>query len=134
MTKPKVVTLCGSSKFCDIMAVCAWIIERDEKAITMGLHLLPFWYTTKVDDHIAEAEAVAKGMDELHRRKIDLSDEIFVVNYDDYIGDSTRGEVEYALEKRIMVRWFTHDVVGDKVKQIIQQAITTTGEGVGKQE
>jgi len=71
---------------------------------------------------------------ECHRRKIDLSDEIFVVNYDDYIGDSTRGEVEYALEKRIMVRWFTHDVVGDKVKQIIQQAITTTGEGVGKQE
>jgi hypothetical protein len=39
--KPKIVVLCGSSKFVDIMAVCAWLIERDEQAMTMGLHLLP---------------------------------------------------------------------------------------------
>lgn len=41
MKKPKIVTLCGSSRFVGIMAVCAWLIERDEGAITMGLHLLP---------------------------------------------------------------------------------------------
>lgn len=35
-------------------------------------------------------------LSELHRAKIDLSDAIFVVNVDGYIGESTRGEIEYA--------------------------------------
>lgn len=35
----------------------------------------------------------------LHRAKIDLSDVIFVVNVDGYIGESTRGEIEYAKQK-----------------------------------
>lgn len=43
----KVITICGSSRFVDVMAVCAWLLERDERAITLGLHLLPRWYTTK---------------------------------------------------------------------------------------
>ena len=30
MEEPKIVALCGSSWFVDIMAVCAWLIERDE--------------------------------------------------------------------------------------------------------
>lgn len=32
----------------------------------------------------------------MHKRKIDMSDEIFVINVDGYIGDSTRSEIEYA--------------------------------------
>ncbi|MFA6054024.1 MAG: hypothetical protein WC769_01490 [Thermodesulfovibrionales bacterium] len=60
MNKTKVIVLCGSSKFCDIMAVCAWLLERNEKVITMGLHLLPFWYSEeKIPDHLAEHEGVA---------------------------------------------------------------------------
>ena len=121
--KPKIITLCGSSKFCDIMAVCAWLLERDEGAITMGLHLLPFWYSTKCESHLAEAEGVAQNMDALHIKKINMSDEIFVVNFNDYIGDSTRCEVEYAMSKNKPVRWFTHDKIGDVVKAMLKQAI-----------
>ncbi|KKK90129.1 hypothetical protein LCGC14_2726140, partial [marine sediment metagenome] len=47
--KPKVIVLCGSSRFCDLMAVCAWLLEKEEKAITMGLHLLPQWYCHEED-------------------------------------------------------------------------------------
>ena len=119
--KPKIVTLCGSSKYCDIMAVCAWFIERDEKAITMGLHLLPRWYPIKAESHIAEMEGVAEAMDKLHLSKIDISDEIFVVNFDDYIGDSTRGEIEYTMKLNKPIRWFTHDTIGDKVMAIIRE-------------
>ncbi len=36
--RPKIIVLCGSSKFVDIMAVTVWILERDEGAISMGLH------------------------------------------------------------------------------------------------
>jgi len=36
--------------------------------------------------------------DELHKRKIDLCDEVFVLNVGGYIGESTRSEIEYALK------------------------------------
>ena len=119
MSKPRVVTMCGSSKFCDIMAVCAWLIEKKEHAITMGLHLLPRWYC-RVDDHLAESEDVSEEMDELHLKKIDISDEIFVVNYNDYLGKSTQREVQYALSKKKIIRWFTHDPIGLIVQEFLK--------------
>jgi hypothetical protein len=113
--KPKIVVMSGSSRFVDVMAVCAWWIERDERAITMGLHLLPGWYPC-ADDHVAEEEGVAPAMDELHLRKIDLCDEVFVVNVDHYIGDSTRREIEYARTSGKPIRWFTHDPIGERFR------------------
>jgi len=121
--KPKVVVLCGSSKFTDIMAVCAWFIEREEKAITMGLHLLPMWYAKDIPDHLAEHEGVALEMDELHLQKIDICNEIFVVNYQDYIGDSTKKEIGYAHNKAIKIRWYTHDPIGTMVDIAMKNAI-----------
>ena len=117
--KPKIVVLCGSSRFCDVMAVCAWLIERDENAITMGLHLLPQWYAKDIPDHLAEVEGVAAQMDELHLRKIDMCDEVFIVNCNSYIGDSTLREFEYAKKISKPIRWFTKDPIGRKVAAII---------------
>ncbi len=75
--RPKIVVLCGSSRFVQIMTVCAWRIERDEGAIAMGLHLLLGWYPDCPADHLAEHEGVAEQMDALHLKKIDLADEVF---------------------------------------------------------
>jgi len=119
--KPKIVVLCGSSRFVDIMAVCAWLIERDEHAIAMGLHLLPAWYPDCPDDHLAEAEGVAGEMDALHLKKIDLADEVFIVNYNDYMGDSTISEYRYARSHGKKIRWFTHDEIGEKVSKMIER-------------
>lgn len=94
LDRPKIICLCGSSRFCCEMAVIGWTFEKDGY-ITVGLHLLPDSYT-KVESHLAEAEGVAKQMDELHLRKIDLADEVFVVNVDGYIGESTSREIAYA--------------------------------------
>ena len=44
----------------------------------------------------------------MHKRKIDLADEIFVINVDGYIGSSTKSEIEYAKS--------TNKVVGYLVK------------------
>ncbi len=110
--KTKIVVMSGSSRFCDVMAVCAWFIEREERAMTMGLHLLPTWYPCQ-DDHQAEAEGVAEAMDALHLRKIDVCDELFVVNVGDYIGDSTRREIEYAQAHGKPIRWWSHDPIGE---------------------
>ncbi len=123
MDKPKIVVICGSSKFVDVMVVVAWLLERDEGAIAMGLHLLPWWYATKneIPDHLAEHEGVADAMDELHLRKIDLATEIFVVNVNDYIGDSTRREIKYAQAKDLPLRWYTHDPIGATVQLLIER-------------
>jgi hypothetical protein len=122
--KPKMIVLCGSSRFCDIMAVCAWLLEKEEGAIAMGLHLLPVWYRSPTkelpDHHLAEHEGVADAMDQLHLRKIDLADEIFVVNKEFYIGDSTRNEIKYAESKGLPVRYYTDDYIGGKVYEIIE--------------
>lgn len=120
MKKPKIITLCGSSKFVEIMAVCAWLIERDEKAITMGLHLLPFWYGD-IPDHLAEVEGVAKEMDDLHLKKINISNEVFIVDFGGYVGESTYREIRFAKEKNKKVRFYTLDPIGEKVNELIRE-------------
>ena len=37
-----------------------------------------------------------KMLDEMHRQKIDMSNEIYVINFGGYIGESTKSEIEYA--------------------------------------
>jgi len=105
-----------------MMAVVAWLIERDEKKIVMSLHLLPWWYPNCPDDHLAEYEGVADEMDLLHMRKIDIADEIFVVNYDDYIGKSTLKEIEYSRAMAKKIRWFMQDEIGHQVTAMLKAA------------
>lgn len=101
--RPKVICLCGSSRFIDIMAILAWEFEK-LGAITLSLHLLPMNYA-QCEDHLAEKQGVAEQMDELHLRKIDISDEVFIVNKDGYIGDSTKREIRYANEHSKPIKW-----------------------------
>lgn len=110
--KPKIIVFCGSSRFVQAMAVCMWLVERDEGAIAMGLHLLPEWYPNVPKDHLAEHEGVAEKMDQLHLRKIDLADEIFVVDMHNYWGESTQKEIDYAKNLNKPIRYFTEDPIG----------------------
>lgn len=44
-------------------------------------------------------------LDDMHKRKIDMADEIFVINVGGYIGDSTRSEIDYAVKQGKKVRF-----------------------------
>ncbi|MBQ1348927.1 MAG: hypothetical protein IIY58_06215, partial [Aeriscardovia sp.] len=44
-------------------------------------------------------------LDDMHKRKIDMADEIFVINVGGYIGESTRGEIAYAKKTGKAVRY-----------------------------
>lgn len=105
---PKIVCICGSSRFCDIASVEAWALEK-RGIIALGMHLLPQWYwesTGKVGcGHGAEQEGVEGVLDELHLRKIDLADEVLVVNKGGYIGERTRIEIDYAVRHGKPVRY-----------------------------
>ncbi|KKL12611.1 hypothetical protein LCGC14_2534020 [marine sediment metagenome] len=93
---PRIICLCGSSRFIETFAVLAWEFEKDGN-ITVGLHYLPPSYSQEhIPSHLAEHEGVAKQMDELHLRKIDMADEVFVININGYIGKSTSREIDYA--------------------------------------
>lgn len=92
--RPRIVTLCGSTRFKDaINRVNAELTLRGMLVISLGVfgHTdLPDrdWSTGGSDDKVL--------LDELHKRKIDIADEVYVVNVGGYVGESTRSEIEYA--------------------------------------
>lgn len=93
------VCICGSSKFSDLIAVAKWELEK-RGIMATGLHFLPEWYwkgaKLKESHHAAEQEGVAQILDELHLKKIDKYEAVLVVNFNGYIGDRTKIEIEYA--------------------------------------
>ena len=44
-------------------------------------------------------------LDDMHKRKIDMSDEIFVINVGGYIGESTKSEIDYAIKNNKKVNY-----------------------------
>ena len=91
MNKRKVVTLCGSVRFWDKIQEMNEKLELENEYVVIGL--VPHVMTRDLTEH--EKDLMGK----LRKMKIDLSDAIFVVNVDGYIGKSTREEIEYAKEK-----------------------------------
>jgi hypothetical protein len=59
-------------------------------------------FADRTEEDLAEVKA---GLDELHKRKIDLADEVLVLNVGGYIGDSTRSEIDYAISHGKVIRW-----------------------------
>ena len=101
---PETVCICGSSRFIGEMAVKAWELEKTG-VLTLSCHLLPSWYTD-VPDHLAEHEGVAAILDELHLRKIDMADRVFIMNCEDYIGERTAIEIKYAQDHGKPIEYF----------------------------
>jgi len=110
--KPKIVCLVGSTRFVETFAIMAYELEK-QGAIVVGCHYLPPSYFKGkpiVKDHLAELEGCKEHFDRLHFRKIELADEILVLNVGGYIGDSTKREISYARKLGKKVRWLEHDI------------------------
>ena len=93
----KVITVCGSCKF------KKEIKEITEKMALKGNCMItPIDLTRKDKNTYTEEEIMILG--KMHKEKIKLSDAILVVNVNDYIGNSTKSEIEYAksLNKEIL--------------------------------
>lgn len=89
MADYKVITLCGSTKFKDEFM-------REQKRLTLeGNIVISVGFFVHSDGKPISDETKAM-LDDIHKRKIDMSDEIFVINKGGYIGSSTRSEIEYA--------------------------------------
>ena len=85
----KVITLCGSTRFKDDF-------ERINKMLTLaGNIVISVGCFGHAGDTFTEEQKIM--LDDIHKRKIDMSDAIYVINKNGYIGDSTRSEIKYAI-------------------------------------
>jgi len=87
----KIITLCGSTRFKDdFTQVHKELTLKGFIVISVGLF-----------GHSGDAEALSPEtkfmLDDMHKRKIDMADEIFVINPGGYIGSSTQSEIDYAV-------------------------------------
>lgn len=87
----KVITICGSMRYSKQMMKIAEELELKE-----GYAVIQCVYNV---DGLKYEGLDASILDKIYRKKIDISDAIYVVNIDGYIGNSTKNEIEYAKNK-----------------------------------
>ena len=88
--KYKVITLCGSTRFKnEFMEAQKQLTLAGNIVISVGL----FGHS---GDNEVWTEGTKEMLDDMHKRKIDMADEIYVINVGGYIGSSTKSEIEYA--------------------------------------
>ena len=96
--KYKIITLCGSTRFKDeFIEVQKRLTLEGNIVIRVGL----FGHSgdNEVWENMDEGTLTKtkEMLDDMHRRKIDMADEIFVINVGGYIGSSTQSEIDYAI-------------------------------------
>ena len=95
----KVVTLCGSTRFKDDFI-------RAQKELTLqGCIVISVGLFGHSGDDEVWSEGTKEMLDDMHKRKIDMADEIYVINKDGYIGSSTKSEIEYAKQHNKKVNY-----------------------------
>jgi hypothetical protein len=104
--KYKVITLCGSTRFKDeFMEAQKRLTLEGNIVISVGL----FGHSgdNEVWENMDEG-ALTKTkemLDDMHKRKIDMADEVYIINVGGYIGDSTHSEIEYAKQTGKTVKY-----------------------------
>ena len=119
--KYKVITLCGSTRFKEQFM-------EAQKRLTLAGYIV---ISVGLFGHAGDQE-VWDGMDEgtlsktkemlddMHKRKIDMADEIYVINVGGYIGDSTRSEIQYAEEHGKNVRYYEDTRKDEMLRQLAE--------------
>lgn len=110
--KPKIVCLCGSTRF------HRQFVEHNYRETMAGRIVLSVgFYPHAVDEVHGEGVGITpeqkEALDELHKRKIDLADEVLVLNVGGYVGSSTRSEIEYARAHCKPLRWLEAPADGE---------------------
>ena len=104
--KYPVITLCGSTRFKDqFMEAQKKLTFEGNIVISVGL----FGHSgdQEVWENMDEGTLTKtkEMLDDMHKRKIDMADAIFVINVGGYVGSSTKSEIEYAITHGKEVRY-----------------------------
>ena len=132
--KYKVITLCGSTRFKDAFIEAQKRLTL-EGNIVISVGLFGHSGDSEVWENMDEGTMTAtkKMLDDMHKRKIDMADEIFVINVGGYIGESTRSEIQYAETTGKTVRYLEPideiPLKGEKMDMTQKQTIIRTIKG-----
>ena len=88
----KVITLCGSTRFKDDF------FEQQKRLTLEGNIVISVGLFGPAGNSEVWRKGTKEMLDDMHKRKIDMADEIFVINKGGYIGESTKSEIEYAIK------------------------------------
>ena len=97
--KYKVITLCGSTRFKDAF------IEAQKHLTLEGNIVISVGLFGHSGDNEDWTEGTKEMLDDMHLRKIDMADEVYVINVGGYIGSSTKAEIRYAMATGKQVRY-----------------------------
>lgn len=103
MQKPKIICLCGSTKFKHAFEI-ANKRETLKGNIVLSVGCFPHFDNEESPEDYLGTET-KKMLDDLHKRKIDLADEVLVLNVGGYVGESTKSEIEYSLKIGTPIRY-----------------------------
>jgi len=98
----KVITLCGSTRFKDEF------IEAKKRLTLEGNIVISVGLFGHSGDDEVWSEGTKTMLDDMHLRKIDMADEIYVINVGGYIGSSTMKEIEYAISTNKKVNYLVN--------------------------
>lgn len=97
--KYRVITLCRSTRFKDEF------LQQQKRLTLEGNIVISVGMFGHAGDQEVWADGVKDMLDDMHKRKIDMADEIFVINVGGYIGSSTKSEIAYAQSTGKLVRY-----------------------------
>lgn len=121
---PKVVCLCGSTRFLDQFFRSGWA-ETLAGNIVLSIGVVVDHPGDAEGGHVGEALGLKDQLDELHFRKIDLADDVLVLNLDGYIGKSTQREIAYAMATGKPVRFLNEEegrvILDRRSDEIVEQ-------------
>lgn len=101
---PEIVCLCGSTRFYDEFQEANYRLTMEGK-IVLSVGFFPHSSGLAHGQNLGCSETQKIALDDLHKRKIDLADYIFVLNVGGYIGSSTRSEIDYAIANNKPVKY-----------------------------
>jgi hypothetical protein len=104
MERPTIVCLCGSTRF------KAHFIEANFRETMAGRIVLSVGWFSHADAAVyVPTDDEKRALDTLHLCKVDLADEVLVIQPGHYIGESTRRELDYAIAHGKTVRYWTDE-------------------------
>jgi len=87
------------------MLVTQWNFTKQGHVVLSWCALPDGYFNGEDKTHIGDQEGVKEVVDEVHKRKIDLCDEVFVINIGGYIGESTTSEIKYAMTHGKIIKY-----------------------------
>jgi hypothetical protein len=104
-----IICLCGSTRFTREMLIKQWELTKQGYIVVSWCALPDDYYKGEDKAHVGDQEGVKMFVDEIHKRKIDISDEVLVIDIGGYIGESTRSEINYAAKQGKPIRYLSEE-------------------------